>query len=79
MHTYAWARSHSVAWKEASLACCQNFALQRQPAVNRIIRICLGAATPPPPPLPSVFSPYSSPPTLTSINPRQLAHNKRCI
>lgn len=75
MHTYTRARSHSVTWKEASLACCQNFALQRQKtAVNRIIRICLGATAPP-----SLFSPRS--PALphyfnksSAISAQQAAH-----
>ncbi len=39
MHTYTWARPHSVTWKEANLACRQDFALQWQLAVNRIIYI----------------------------------------
>lgn len=39
MHTYTWARSHSITWKEANLACRQDFALQWRLAVNRIIYV----------------------------------------
>lgn len=82
MHTYTWARPHSVTWKEANLACRQDFALQWQLAVNRIIyvweqlHLSLSLS-------PFLFSSppflFSSPPTLASINPQQLAHNKQCI
>lgn len=67
--TYTRARPHGVAWKEANLACRQNFALQWQLAVNRIIFVWEQLHL-------SLLFP---PPTLASINPQQLAHNKQCI
>lgn len=75
MHTYTRARPHSIAWKEANLACSQIFALQRQPLVNRIIFVWEQLHLS----LSLLLFLFSSPPTLASINPQQLAHNKHCI